>query len=337
MIGTKQTSDAKRRQAELLASAHVKPRRNWMRFAGNALIISGLLLMIGVGSYLGLQAYNNDQTTQRIEKENAGVQDLIAPPVARATITRVSDNANTKPATPVASNAGSAPTPAAEGTPAPAGSDPATAVAEAPAAPTDEPDPAPPTDRVLVDSLPLPDLNTGTGGLNFGAATPNEPPTQLMIPSVGIDSKVVPVGWDMIPGKDGRDTAEWNVAEYAVGHHQGSANPGQVGNVVMSGHVDWKGEVFKNLIDVKRGDQVYVKTGDREFLYIIQGATIVKEDGPDVTDEMRRENARFMDPTPDQTLTMITCYPYGIDDHRLIVIAKPYDSGLPARPDLNLK
>ena len=54
-------------------------------------------------------------------------------------------------------------------------------------------------------------------------------------------------------------------------------------------------------------------------------------------DAQKRENARYMDPTPDQTLTLITCFPYGIDDHRLIVIAKPYDSGLPARPDLLMK
>ncbi|HUS14388.1 MAG TPA: sortase [Chloroflexia bacterium] len=63
--------------------------------------------------------------------------------------------------------------------------------------------------------------------------------------------------------------------------------------------------------------------------YIVQDTQLVLEDG--ATDEQKRQNARFMDPTPDQTLTLITCYPYGIDDHRFIVIAKPYDSGLPAR------
>ena len=58
---------------------------------------------------------------------------------------------------------------------------------------------------------------------------------------------------------------------------------------------------------------------------------------PHATADHQSENARYMDPTPDQTLTLITCFPYGIDDHRLIVIAKPYDSGLPTQPDLVLK
>jgi len=53
---------------------------------------------------------------------------------------------------------------------------------------------------------------------------------------------------------------------------------------------------------------------------------IVKEEG--VPEEQKRRNAAYMDPTPDQTLTMITCWPYGVDDHRLVVIAKPYQSSL---------
>jgi sortase A len=99
--------------------------------------------------------------------------------------------------------------------------------------------------------------------------------------------------------------------------------------------VDWKGEVFKNLHEAKRGDEIHVYTDDREYLYLVQDIQIVLEDG--ATDAQKRQNARFMDPTPDQTLTLITCYPYGIDNHRLIVIAKPYDSGLPARPDFIVK
>src|SRR5439155_9379631 len=109
-----------------------------------------------------------------------------------------------------------------------------------------------------------------------------------------------------------------------------------IGNVVLSGHVDYKGQVFKDLHNVNKGDEVTVFTAEKgQYIYVVTDMVLVKEEG--VSDEQKRENARYMDATPDQTLTMITCWPYGVDDHRLIVIAKPYDSGLPSRPDLVLK
>jgi LPXTG-site transpeptidase (sortase) family protein len=36
-----------------------------------------------------------------------------------------------------------------------------------------------------------------------------------------------------------------------------------------------------------------------------------------------------MDPTPDETLTLITCVPDGIYDHRLVVQAKRVDPDIP--------
>jgi sortase A len=194
---------------------------------------------------------------------------------------------------------------------------------------------APPADIVRVDDAPLAQLNNCLSAGAPAPVAPSKPPIKLSIPRIKIDTSVVPVSWEMIPGKDGQQSSQWKVAEYAAGHHQGTANPGQPGNVVISGHVDWKGEVFKNLHEAKRGDEIHVYTDDREYLYLVQDIQIVLEDG--ATDAQKRQNARFMDPTPDQTLTLITCYPYGIDNHRLIVIAKPYDSGLPARPDFIVK
>jgi sortase A len=290
-------------QAAVLPASDTKrqARGKLMRTLGNLLIGIGVLLLIGVGGYLGIQSYLNNQEASRIEQENAGLP-LVAP--------------NLPPAAP-----------------------PATATAGGTLAGVNPPAATPTTasDTVLVSSAPLPNLNTGLVNSQGGNQETSEPPVKIVIPGVQIDSPVVPVGWDMIPGKDGQQSSQWQVADYAVGHHQGTANPGEIGNVVMSGHVDWKGEVFRNLHKVQRGDEVHVFTANREYLYIVQGIVKVKEEGADVTDEMRRQNAAYMNPTPDQTLTLITCFPYGVDDYRLIVIAKPYNSGLPSRPDLVLK
>lgn len=178
---------------------------------------------------------------------------------------------------------------------------------------------------------PLPVLaNTGlgTGVQSLPVQVDTSPPARLVIPSVKIDTKVVPVSWRMLPAPGGATKSEWQVADYAVGHHQGSANPGQPGNVVMSGHVDYKGQVFKDLNRVNKGDEVTVFTEKGQYIYVVTDLKIVKEEG--VSAEQKRLNAMYMNPTPDQTLTMITCWPYGVDDHRLIVIAKPYQSSLSA-------
>lgn len=179
--------------------------------------------------------------------------------------------------------------------------------------------------RLLGDEV-IPGVITGTTAENQApVATPTSdsaPPTHLTIPSVGIDSKVVPVDWKMIPKPGGGQLAEWQVADYAVGHHKGSANPGAPGNIVMSGHVDYRGEVFKNLHLVKRGDEVIVQTEKGQFVYVITDMVIVQEDG--ASPEQKRRNTRYMDPTAEPTLTLITCYPYGIDDKRFIAIAHPY-------------
>lgn len=187
---------------------------------------------------------------------------------------------------------------------------------------------------------PPPDLNNTPGIYQWldvaNRPTYDSPPVRIIIPSVKIDSPVVPVTWAMIPGKNGAAAqSEWQVADYAVGHHAGSVNPGQVGNVVLSGHVDYRGEVFRDLKDVKKGDTVTLDTEQGQYIYIVTELVLVKEEG--VSEAQKKANAAYMNQTPDQTLTMITCWPYGIDDHRLIVIAKPYQSSASANSEFFLR
>lgn len=187
---------------------------------------------------------------------------------------------------------------------------------------------------------PLPDLSSPLGikvvqAMQTPVTTDASPPVRLEIPSVKIDSPVVPVTWRMIPSKNGEKRSEWEVADYAVGHHYGSANPGQPGNVVLSGHVDYKGEVFRNLDKVNKGDEVTVYTEKGQYMYVVTDLVLVREEG--VSEEQKWRNAMYMNPTPDLTLTMITCWPYGIDTHRLIVIAKPYQSAFNAQAEFSLR
>jgi sortase A len=120
---------------------------------------------------------------------------------------------------------------------------------------------------------------------------------QIQIPAIGVSAPIV-LG-------DG-----WEQLKKGVGQHVGTANPGEVGNVVVSAHNDIFGELFKDLDKLKTGDTVILTTQDRSFTYVITGTQIVEPTRVDL-----------MAPTPEKTLTMISCYPYRIDTQRIVVTA----------------
>ncbi|HEY8291096.1 MAG TPA: sortase, partial [Thermomicrobiales bacterium] len=145
-------------------------------------------------------------------------------------------------------------------------------------------------------------------------------PTHLTIPAINVDSSVIEVGVSPVE-IDGQQAYIWDVAPYAVGHNFSSADPGEGENVVLSGHDDWQGEVFKNLYKLKKGDEIDVQAGDRTISYHVDDILLLPEVGQPLA--KRIENAKFIGTTGDERLTLVTCWPYGVDDHRLIVIARP--------------
>jgi LPXTG-site transpeptidase (sortase) family protein len=150
--------------------------------------------------------------------------------------------------------------------------------------------------------------------------------SRVIIPSIGVDSKVVEVGWQ-VQDQGGQQVAIWDVAEYAVGQHRGSANPGEGGNVVLAGHVGGYGKVFKDLYYVKPGDQIAIYSGGQEYLYVVQERLLVTEEG--VSTEQRLANAQLIAPTEHEVVTMVTCWPpKGADKftQRVVVRAVPFGS-----------
>jgi sortase A len=145
-------------------------------------------------------------------------------------------------------------------------------------------------------------------------------PTRLVIKSVGIDTPVVPVVWTVVE-QNGLELSVWNVADYAAGWHQTSALPGQPGNTVLAGHHNIKGEVFRYLVDVQEGDEVDLYVGDTVYPYFVEQKLILKEKGE--PPEVRRQNAQWIASTNDVRVTLVTCWPYTNNTHRVIVVARP--------------
>lgn len=173
--------------------------------------------------------------------------------------------------------------------------------------PTDTPTP-PPTSAPL--STPTSKLIPATS-----------PPTRIVAPSIGLDAKVVEVSWESAE-RDGRKVSVWEVADYVAGWHKGSAYPGNTDNIVISGHHNIKGEVFRYVVDLKAGDEIYVFVGDVVYTYLVESNLILPD--KNVSIEQRRENAKWIAPTNDERLTLVTCWPYTNNTHRVVVVAKPY-------------
>jgi len=146
-------------------------------------------------------------------------------------------------------------------------------------------------------------------------------PTRLVIPAIGLDAFVIPVSWRTVE-VDGQKQRMLDLpAMRAVGWHVTSAPPGVVGNTVLSGHNTTQGEVFRDLYTLEIGEIIVVYADDTPHTYAVTEMLILPEAGQPL--EVRVENARYILPTEDERLTLVTCHPYGSLRNRLIVIAHP--------------
>ncbi len=150
------------------------------------------------------------------------------------------------------------------------------------------------------------------------AAADGLPPERLAIPSIGLDAPIVPVGWRIT-----RQGSVWEVPDDAVGWHRTSARLGEPGNLVLSGHHNIKGMVFRRLKDVQVGDALTIYAGDVAYAYVVTERMILREAGQTVA--QRLANARWIGPFDDERVTMVTCYPPWANTHRLVVVAKRAD------------
>ncbi|HET9037533.1 MAG TPA: class D sortase, partial [Myxococcaceae bacterium] len=106
-------------------------------------------------------------------------------------------------------------------------------------------------------------------------------------------------------------TDEWTL-DRAVGHIEGTAHPGQRGNVGLSAHRDG---FFRVLKDVAEGDVLELALPGEVRRFRVDRLSIV---GPD--------DVGVLSPSPSERLTLVTCYPFyfvGPAPKRFIVEAAP--------------
>lgn len=121
---------------------------------------------------------------------------------------------------------------------------------------------------------------------------------RIQIPAINIDAPIVQ--------GDG-----WEQLKKGVGQNVSSVNPGQTGNVILSAHNDVYGELFRFLDKLQPGDQVILYTQQRQYVYVVDRSALVEPTAVEV-----------MASTGNPTVTLISCYPYLVDDQRIVVFAR---------------
>lgn len=121
---------------------------------------------------------------------------------------------------------------------------------------------------------------------------------RIQIPVIDVDAPVVQ--------GDG-----WEQLKKGVAQHLGTPNPGQNGNIVLSAHNDVFGEIFRHLDRLQEGDEVIVYTNQRAFVYVVKQTQVVEPTQVEV-----------MAGTQEPVVTLISCYPYLVDNQRIVVTAE---------------
>jgi LPXTG-site transpeptidase (sortase) family protein len=178
-------------------------------------------------------------------------------------------------------------------------------------------------DPSLVSIGPADPFPTAEAGEPSLAPTPQpgELPDRIEIATIELEANVIPIGYEKLQF-EGEIYDQWLAPNYrAVGWHETSAGLGAPGNTVLNGHHNVYGEVFRDLYRVQVGDEIDVFSGEELFTYVVVYTGVLPERNQPL--EVRLANSEWIQPTEDERLTIITCWPYESNTHRVVVVAVP--------------
>ena len=120
---------------------------------------------------------------------------------------------------------------------------------------------------------------------------------RIQIPSIDLDKPIV-------------QGDSWEELKKGVGQHVGSSHPGENGNIVLSAHNDIYGEIFRYLDQLAPGDEIVISTERQSYTYIVRDLQVVQP-----------TDVWVMGPTEHASSTLISCYPYLVNNKRIVVFA----------------
>lgn len=107
-------------------------------------------------------------------------------------------------------------------------------------------------------------------------------------------------------------TTEPSILQIGIGHLEGTSLPvaGETTHVVVSGHTGLpSSKLLTDLVELKVGDTFNIDVLNQVYTYEVDQILVVE---PDETDALEIVDKR-------QYATIVTCTPYGVNSHRLLV------------------
>ncbi len=146
---------------------------------------------------------------------------------------------------------------------------------------------------------------------------------RIVVPRIDQNIPIVRISSDSLIRRDWKalENEMQDALKDGVVHYPGTSLPGETGNIVITGHSSyfpWDAgrfkDVFALLVDVVEGDKVVVYHEQDKYIYEVYDIKIVLP-----------EDIEVLKQTPEDKLTLITCWPVGTNLKRLIVTAKPIE------------
>jgi LPXTG-site transpeptidase (sortase) family protein len=123
----------------------------------------------------------------------------------------------------------------------------------------------------------------------------------------------------VIPNVDGKNEEIYNDAlNNGVAHYKNTALPNSGSNIVIFGHssailgMGRYADIFANLDNLDQGDEIKLIFNQKEYLYLVSEINIIAAD-----------DFSLVSPTERERLTLLTCWPIGTADKRLVIISIP--------------
>jgi sortase A len=130
-----------------------------------------------------------------------------------------------------------------------------------------------------------------------------ETPIRLIIPDLNIDQSIV-------------QGVDWEALKLGVGQLTNNALPTDANaNIVLAAHNDIYGQIFRYIDQLEVGMVFQIQTQTRYYDYVVTG-----------TDQVQPDDVYVMEPRGYRALTLISCYPYQVNNLRYIVYAEQVSS-----------
>jgi len=98
--------------------------------------------------------------------------------------------------------------------------------------------------------------------------------------------------------------------DFGPSHWPGTSMAGEAGNMVVAGHRVTHSKPFRNIDQLKSGDEIIVTTYGRRAAYRVSSTFVVSPERTDIAD-----------PTPTPMLTIFACHPPGSARQRIVARA----------------